>query len=64
MFTEATRSLIGYAILCVMAAAAAAAILYKNRSRIREIFTDENGKWDLSGGLARSLSKYSAPEET
>ena len=63
MFTEATRSLIGYAILCVMAAAAAAAILYKNRSRIREIFTDENGEWDLMGGLEQYLSRDSAPEE-
>ena len=63
MFTEATRSLIGYAILLVMAAAAAAALLYKNRSRIREIFTDGNGKWDLMGGLERYLSKDSAPEE-
>ena len=62
MFTEATRSLIGYAILCVMAAAAVAAILYKNRSRIREIFTDETGKWDLMGGLERYLSKDSLPE--
>ncbi len=62
MFTEATRSLIGYAILLVMAGAAVAALLYKNRSRIREIFTDENGKWDLMGGLERYLSKDSAPE--
>ena len=62
MFSEATRSLIGYAILFVMAGAAAAALLYKNRSRIREIFTDENGKWDLMGGLERYLSKDSAPE--
>ena len=59
MFTEATRSLIGYAILLVMAGAAVAALLYKNRSRIREIFTDENGKWDLMGGLERYLSKDS-----
>ena len=63
MFTEATRSLIGYAILCVMAIAAVAAILYKNRSRIREIFTGENGKWDLMGGLERYLSPDSAQEE-
>ena len=63
MFTEATRSLIGYVILCVMAVAAVAAILYKNRSRIRELFTDENGKWDLMGGLERYLSQDSAPEE-
>lgn len=59
MFTEATRSIIGYAILFVMAAAAVAVLLYKNRSRIREIFTDENGKWDLMGGLERYLSKDS-----
>ena len=39
MFTEATRSLIGYAILLVMAGAAVAALLYKNRSRIREIWS-------------------------
>ena len=39
MFTEATRSLIGYAILLVMAGAAVAALLYKNRSRIREILS-------------------------
>ena len=63
MFTEATRSLIGCAILCVMAVAAVAAILYKKRSRIREIFTDENGEWDLMGGLEQYLSRDSAPEE-
>lgn len=64
MFTEETRSLIGYAIMCLMAAAAVAAILRKNWPRIRETFTGENGKWDLAGGFTRLLSKYSAPEET
>ena len=63
MFTEEMRSLIGYAILCAAAFAAVTAILRKNWPRIREVFTDENGKWDFSGGFARALSKYSAPEE-
>ena len=49
MFTEATRSLIGYAILLVMAGAAVAALLYKNRSRIRET------SWDTAPSIpARS----------
>ena len=64
MNSEAMRSLIGNIILCAMLIAAAAAVLKKNWPRIREICTDENGKWDLIGGLERLLKNDSAGRET
>ena len=63
MFTENARTLIGYAILCALAAAVAASILIRNRHRFKEICTDENGKWDPIGGIGRYLSKDGMPDD-
>lgn len=63
MFTEDARTLIGYAILCVLAFSVAASILIKNWPRIKALCTDENGKWDPAGGLARYLSGDRAPDD-
>ena len=44
-------------LLCLIGLAAAAWIIYRNRSRIREICTDENGKLDIMGGLERYFAQ-------
>ena len=62
MDAEAMRSLIGNVILCLMMIGVIAAVVHNNWSRIKEIFTDENGKWDLAGGLDR-LFKGGGEEE-
>ena len=62
MDAEAMRSLIGNVILCLMVIGVIAAVVHNNWSRIKEIFTDENGKWDLAGGLDR-LFKGGGEEE-
>ena len=43
MDAEAMRSLIGNVILCLMVIGVIAAVVHNNWSRIKEIFTDENG---------------------
>ena len=63
MNSEAMRTLIGYVLLCAMLLTAAAYILVKNRSRIRELCTDENGNTDLLLGLERLVKKESARED-
>ena len=62
MDAEAMRSLIGNVILCLMVIGVIAAVVHNNWSRIKEIFTDENGRWDLVGGLDR-LFKGGGEEE-
>lgn len=62
MDAEAMRSLIGNVILWLMVIAVIAAVVHKNWSRIKEAFTDENGKWDPAGGLER-IFKQSGEEE-
>ena len=64
MEAEAIRTLIGTILLCVMGAAAVAAILWRNWPKIRDICTDENGSWDLVGGLERHFAQSTAQNET
>ena len=64
MNMETLRPLIGNLILLALAAWAVAMILRKNWPRIREICTDEDGKWDVLGGLERWLKNEDMPDET
>lgn len=49
--------LIGTILLCLMGLFAVAWIVRRNWSAIKEICTDENGKWDLLGGLERHFKE-------
>lgn len=63
MDAQAMRSLIGNIILCVMGIAVVAAFIRSNWDGIRETFTDENGKWDVMGGLERYFNGGGRQEE-
>lgn len=54
---EPLRSAIGSILLAVLVLAAIAYLIWKNRSRIREICTDENGKIDILGGLEKHFAQ-------
>ena len=59
---ESMRSLIGTILLAALVLAAVACLLWKNRARIRELCTDENGKFDIMKGLERHFAAP-APEK-
>ena len=48
---------IGSILLAVLVLAVIAYLIWKNRSRIREICTDENGKIDILGGLEKHFAQ-------
>jgi len=50
------RELIGTILLCLMGLFAAVWIVYRNWSGIKELCTDEDGNFDLLGGLERHFS--------
>ena len=59
---EPLRSMIGSILLVILILAAALYLLWKNRDRIREICTDENGKFDILGGLERHFTQTGSGE--
>lgn len=59
-----TRELIGIIILCLMGIAAVIWIVRRNWDQIREICTDENGRFDPLEGMTRHFTKADKPAET
>ena len=61
---ETTRALIGTILLLAMAIAAAAFLIRKNWAEIKEICLDENGRFDLMGGLERHFAQSGGSSDT
>ena len=61
---DSVRNLIGVILLCLGAIAAVIAIARSSWPQIREICTDENGKFDLIGGLERHFAKGAGTADT